>query len=97
VLRESLRIMPYTLLYLVPAVFINVMDPALRTGGDNRFVMLMSSGAVWLVRLPLTMLLCYHLELGAFGALLANYAALFVRMTLGFLRYLRGKWMSIRV
>ena len=84
-------------LFAVPGQFINNVDPALRSGGDIKYVLYETMTGVWLVRLPLSWLLAYHFDMGIVGIYLANIISLYVRMAIGFVRYLSGKWMYKRV
>lgn len=83
--------------FAIPAQSINVIDPALRSGGDGKFVMIETMAGVWLVRLPLSWLLAYHFEMGVTGIYVANILACLVRMICGQIRYFTGKWMYKRV
>ena len=76
----------------IPGMSINAIDATLRVGGDAKYVMIVSMIGVWLIRLPLTWLLAYHMQLGVIGVFLANGASLTFRMVLGLIRFARGNW-----
>lgn len=97
VAKEASRCLWVLFLFAVPGQFINTVDPALRAGGDVKFVLFETMAGVWLVRLPLSWLLAYHFDMGVMGIYLANIISLYVRMAIGFVRYLSGKWMLKRV
>lgn len=84
-------------LFALPGQFINNVDPALRAGGDVKFVLLETLTGVWLVRLPLSWLLAYYFDMGVMGIYIANIISVYVRAAIGFVRYLSGKWMYKRV
>ncbi len=97
VVEHSAAIMWCLLFVNVAGISINAIDPQLRAGGDVRFVMLVTLGAVWLVRLPLTWLFSFHWELGVLGIFLANGVSLWVRATMGLIRWFGKKWMYKKV
>ena len=97
VIKESANVLWILLSYNIFALSINVIDPALKTGGDTRFVMLSSSLSVWLIRLPLTYLFCYIFSFGVWGIYLANILNLAIRSVLGLIRYYKGRWTTIKV
>ncbi|MBQ1505107.1 MAG: MATE family efflux transporter [Oscillospiraceae bacterium] len=75
----------------------NVIDPALRAGGDTKFIMYNVFFAIWVVRLGLTYLLCYVLDWGIAGIYLGNLANLTERSIAGWIRFATGKWKKIKV
>lgn len=81
----------------IPAISLNAHDPQLRVGGDVKYVMYVSVIAVWLVRLPATWLFCYRWNLGASGVFWANTLSLFFRMAFNLVRFIRGKYLYMRV
>lgn len=81
----------------IPAISLNALDPQLRVGGDVKYVMYVSIIAVWLIRLPLTWLLCYHWSFGAPGVFWANTVCLLFRVACNTPRYIRGKFLHMRV
>jgi putative MATE family efflux protein len=93
VIAESAKMLWVLLVITVPAVFINTFDPALRTGGDPKFVMSNAIFGVWLFRIPLTYILCYRMNMGVFGILLANLISLMIRGTSSVVRYQKGNWL----
>ena len=76
----------------IAGVSINSIDPQLRAGGDVNFVMIITVSAVWLIRLPLTWLFCFKLDMGVLGIYVANAISLYVRAILGFIRHCGKKW-----
>lgn len=80
-----------------PGVSLNTLNPQLSAGGDVKSVMYTTLIGVWIVRLPLTWLFCYHWTLGAPGVFLANAIALYVRAILNIIRMRQGKYLYMRV
>ena len=76
----------------IPAMSVNTTDSALRAGGDARYVMMVSVIGVWLIRLPLTWLLAYRLNMGIFGVFVANFINLVFRMAMGIVRLVGSRW-----
>jgi putative MATE family efflux protein len=97
VISESAKLLWVLTVLCIPAISINVIDPVLRTGGDSKYVMYSTIIGVWIFRVPLTYILCYHFDLGVFGIFLANIISLFVRATLGLIRYRKGNWLHIQI
>ena len=81
----------------IPAISLNTLDPQLRVGGDVKYVMYVTIIAVWAIRLPATWLLCYHWNWGAAGVFWANTVSLTFRMVLNGVRYIKGKYLYMRV
>lgn len=81
----------------VAGVSINAIDAQLRAGGDVRYVMVVTLTAVWLIRLPLTYLFCFVMDLGVLGIYLANTISLYYRAILGFVRHCGKRWMTRKV
>ena len=59
--------------------------------------MFLSLLAVWGIRLPLTWLLCFKLDMGVLGLFLGNTISLAVRTALALVRFAGNKWMYKRV
>jgi putative MATE family efflux protein len=72
-----------------------VLSGGLRGAGDTRATMVITSGGLWLVRLPLAMLLTG--PLGLLGAWIAMGLDLQLRGTAVFLRFRSGRWARIKV
>lgn len=72
-----------------------VLGGALRGAGDTRTTLFITSGGLWLVRLPLAWLLVPRL--GLIGAWLAMITDLYVRGTLAWLRFRGNHWTRLRV
>ena len=81
----------------VAGVSINAIDAQLRAGGDVRYVMVVTLTAVWIIRLPLTYLFCFVMDLGVLGIYLANTISLYYRAILGFVRHCGKRWMTRRI
>lgn len=81
----------------IPGISLNTLDPQLRAGGDVKFVMATTIIAVWLIRLPLTYLFCYMFDWGARGAFWANTICLYFRMICNMIRFIKGKYLYMRV
>ncbi|MBQ8954420.1 MAG: hypothetical protein IJ048_09915, partial [Clostridia bacterium] len=81
-----------SVLMSIPAMSVNTTDAALRAGGDARYVMMVSVIGVWLIRLPLTWLLAYRMNMGIFGVFVANFINLVFRMTMGIVRLAGSRW-----
>ena len=71
---------------------INSLDPALRAGGENRFVMLQSAIGVWLIRLPFSWLMGYTLGMGIWGIYWANLISLASRAASGCIKRAKNDW-----
>ncbi len=71
---------------------INSVDPALKAGGEQKFVMIQSAVGVWILRIPLMWLFGYVLGWGIRGMFFANYIALLGRAASGLIMRERGKW-----
>lgn len=78
--------------YSFPAVGVNATEPAARVGGEGRMVMISCCVCVWLIRLPLTYLFCYPLQMGVVGLFLANAISLAARAVWSFIRIQGSKW-----
>lgn len=76
----------------IAGVSINAIDPQLRAGGDVNYVMGVTVSAVWVIRLPLTWLFCFKLNMGVLGIYLANTISLYYRAVLGFARHCGKRW-----
>lgn len=81
----------------IPAISLNTLDPQLRVGGDVKYVMYVTIIAVWVIRLPATWLFCYRWNWGAAGVFWANTVSLFFRMAFNMARFIRGKYLTMRV
>lgn len=92
VARESAFLLWTMLLYHVFGASINAVDPALKTGGEQKYVMLQNSLGVWLVRLPLSWLFGYVFGWGIRGVYAANYISLATRAVIGLVKRESGTW-----
>lgn len=80
-----------------PGASLNTLNPQLSAGGDVKSVMYTTLIGVWLIRLPLTWLFCYHWTLGSKGVFLANAIALYARAVINIIRIRQGKYLYMRV
>lgn len=95
--EKAANVLLLSLLVAIPGLSLNALDPQLRVGGDVKYVMVVSLIAVWLIRLPLTYVFCYCLNWGAAGVFLGNSANLIFRMALNMARFIKGKYLYMRV
>jgi len=89
-----LRVMGLAQPFLAAAM---VFSGGLRGAGDTRFPMLITAGAIWLIRLPLAYVLGVTLGWGLVGAWTAMSLDMVVRGTFNFVRFRSGRWKSIAV
>ena len=87
----------YMFAMCIPAMSINGMDPGLRTGGDSKWIMIYTIFAVWAIRVPLTWLFCYRMNMGVPGLFLANIISLVFRALCSQFRFHTGKWLHKNV
>lgn len=90
--KESARLIWATLLFAIPAVAVNASEPGVRVGGMSKEVAVSCTLCVWLIRVPLTWLLCYHFTLGVMGVFLANTIACYARATFACIMIHSKKW-----
>ena len=95
--RRAAQALWTTLIMSIPGISLNSLDPQLRVGGDVKYVMYTTIIGVWVFRLPLTYLFCYVGSMGAPGVFLANAISLFFRMAVNMHRFIRGKYLTMRV
>ena len=79
------------------ALYINVNDPVLRSGGEAKVVMINNVVCVPLIRPVLSYLLCFVFDFGAMGMLIANPVTCTVRAAIGAWCIHRGKWLYKKV
>ena len=89
-----LRVMGLAQPFLAAAM---VFSGGLRGAGDTRFPMLITAGAIWLIRLPLAYVLGVTLGWGLVGAWTAMSLDMVMRGTFNFVRFRSGRWKSIAV
>jgi MATE family multidrug resistance protein len=89
-----LRVMGLVQPFLAAAM---IFAGALRGAGDTRFPMIITAGAIWLIRLPLAYVLGVTLGWGLVGAWTAMSLDMIVRGTFNFWRYRGGHWKTIAV
>jgi len=95
----ALGTMPLRVMGLVQPFLAGAMIFAggLRGAGDTRFPMVITGGAIWLIRLPLAYVLGVMLGWGLVGAWTAMSLDMIVRGTLNFWRFRSGRWKTIAV
>lgn len=64
-----------------------------RSGGDIRFVLLMDTGGIWFVGMPLTILFGDVLSLPLLIVFMAYVCVEIYKLVIGFFRYRSGKWL----
>ena len=89
---ESAKVVWLSLLFVIPAVGVNASEPAARVGGMGKGVMISASACVWLIRVPLTWLFCYPLDMGVTGVYLANTVSCYVRLAVAVFMIRSEKW-----
>ena len=75
----------------------NTLAGGLRGAGDTRWVLLIMTGCIWLLRLPLAYLLTFGLHLGPVGAWSAAVLDINVRGIFIWWRFSRGGWKKIKI
>jgi putative MATE family efflux protein len=75
----------------------NTLAGGLRGAGDTRWVLLIMSCCIWLLRLPLAYLLAIPLHFGPVGAWLAAVLDINVRGVLLWWRFSRDGWKKIKI
>lgn len=92
VMVSSAALMWNLIPYNIPALGVNVCEPAARVGGYGKSVMVSCCLCVWLIRLPLTYLFCYPLQMSVTGVYLANAVSLLARALCAMVMIGRKKW-----
>lgn len=64
-----------------------------RSGGDIKYVLIMDTGSIWLIGMPLTALFGYVMSLPLCLTFLAYVAVEIYKLIIGTLRYRSGKWL----
>lgn len=64
-----------------------------RSGGDIKYVLIMDTGSIWLIGMPVTALLGYILNLPLVVTFLAYVAVEIYKLLIGTWRYQSGKWL----
>jgi putative MATE family efflux protein len=67
---------------------------ALRAAGDVRYVMIVATVSMWIVRVSAAYLLCYPLGIGPLGVWLAMGADFISRGSFYLVRWIRGRWQT---
>jgi putative MATE family efflux protein len=75
----------------------NTLAGGLRGAGDTRWVLLIMTGCIWLLRLPLAYLLALALHLGPVGAWTAAVLDVNMRGIFLWWRFSRGGWKKIKI
>lgn len=66
-----------------------------RSGGDIRFVLLMDTGGIWFVGMPVTILLGEALKLPLVMVFPAYVCVELYKLVIGFFRYRSGRWLHV--
>jgi len=75
----------------------NTLAGGLRGAGDTRWVLLIMTGCIWLLRLPLAYFLALAIHLGPVGAWSAAVLDVNMRGLLLWWRFSRGGWKKIKI
>jgi Na+-driven multidrug efflux pump len=75
----------------------NTLAGGLRGAGDTRWVLLIMTGCIWLLRLPLAYFLALAIHLGPVGAWSAAVLDINTRGALLWWRFSRGGWKKIKI
>ena len=90
-LRETLTVM---CCYLPLSCYNSMnIEGLFRSGGDIKFVLLMDTGGIWMVGMPLTLLLGDVLKLPLLWVFMAYVCVEIYKLLIGFFRYRSGKWL----
>jgi len=92
VLESSAKLIWLSFLFGIPAVGVNASEPTVRVGGMGKEVMMSAISCVWLIRVPLTYLMCYPLDMGVTGVYLANSITCYARCALAIYMIYSKKW-----
>ena len=76
--------------------FSMVLAGALRGAGDTRWTMIITTGSIWLLRIPLSYLFGIVLNLGLIGVWMGNALDSMIRGLAVTWRYCTGRWQTIR-
>ena len=75
-------VIPYSIL----GQAINALEPAVMASGDTSYAMKSTVTGVWLIRIPLSLLLCIVLKWGVMGVYAANIASFVFRTAMLYIR-----------
>jgi putative MATE family efflux protein len=75
----------------------NTLAGGLRGAGDTKWVLLIMTGCIWFLRLPLAYFLAIAIHLGPVGAWSATVLDINTRGTLLWWRFSRGSWKKIKI
>lgn len=78
-----------------PAAF--TLPNALRAAGDARFTMWVSMFSMWIFRIGFSYILADRLQMAVYGVWIAMIIDWFARAACFSIRFLRGKWLNIKV
>ena len=78
-----------------PASF--TLSNTLRAANDARYCMVVSVLSMWIFRIGFSYILADQLHMGVFGVWIAMTIDWFVRAVFFVVRYVRGKWQTIRI
>lgn len=97
VTRMAVQVLRIVAISQPPMAAAFIFAGGLRGAGDTRWVMIITSASVWIVRLGLAYLLAITLNWQLVGAWIAMTVELFVRGTAIALRYRTGRWKKLKV
>jgi Na+-driven multidrug efflux pump len=97
VLAETVRYLRINLLAVPFMTTSVVLGGAMQGAGDTRGVMKIILVAIWLVRIPLAVVLCFPLGLQALGIWVAMVASMVLQGLLMIHRFARGSWHAERL
>jgi putative MATE family efflux protein len=89
-----LKMMAFSMPFMAVA---RVAAGALRGAGDTKYVMWGTGASIWVARLGTAFVLVNMFNLGLFGAWIGMFADHVVRALIFFVRYLKGKWIFIKI
>jgi len=89
-----LRMMAFSMPFMAIA---RVAAGALRGAGDTKYVMWGTGASIWIARLVTAFILVNYFDLGLVGAWIGMFADHVVRALIFLTRYLKGKWIYIKI
>jgi len=95
---EGVRNVSYLMLFMACVMWVKASNVIfnggiLRGGGDTKYSMFIDIGGVWLVGIPMGYIAAFVLNLPIYFVVLCVYSEEFVKMIVGFHRFLSNKWL----
>ena len=95
---EGVRNVSYLMLFMACVMWVKASNVIfnggiLRGGGDTKYSMFIDIGGVWLVGLPMGYIAAFVLNLPIYFVVLCVYCEEFVKMIVGFQRFLSNRWL----